>query len=110
MVLMPEHILFLQLIIDPACSLVFEAESVEQDAMQQKPRRWDVRLFDAAFVVRCLWQGAGLLAPLLAGYAVALAWTCSHHDLYGPVAVHAGPDLCQSILVAYGIALWHRSE
>ena len=33
MLLMPVHILFLQLIIDPACSVVFEAEPLEADAM-----------------------------------------------------------------------------
>ena len=78
MVLMPVHILFLQLIIDPACSLVFEAEPLEPDAMQQSARRLDARLFDAAVVVRGLWQGTGLLVLLLAGYAGALAWTGSH--------------------------------
>ena len=69
MLLMPVHILFLQLIIDPACSVVFEAEPLEADAMTSKPRRPDARLFDAAVIGRGLWQGAGLLALLLAVYA-----------------------------------------
>ena len=34
MLLMPVHILFLQLIIDPACSVVFEAEPLEAEAMR----------------------------------------------------------------------------
>jgi Ca2+-transporting ATPase len=67
--LMPVHILFLQLIIDPACSIVFEAEPLEPDAMTAKPRRPDMRLFDAAVLARGLWQGAGLLAILLTLYA-----------------------------------------
>jgi Ca2+-transporting ATPase len=37
--LMPVHILFLQLIIDPACSVVFEAEPLEADTMVAPPRR-----------------------------------------------------------------------
>jgi Ca2+-transporting ATPase len=69
MLLMPVHILFLQLIIDPACSVVFEAEPLEADAMQAPPRRPDARLFDAAVLVRGLWQGVGLLLMLLAVYA-----------------------------------------
>ena len=69
MLLMPVHILFLQLIIDPACSVVFEAEPLEAEAMTARPRRPDARLFDAAVLVRGLWQGAGLLALLLAVYA-----------------------------------------
>jgi Ca2+-transporting ATPase len=73
MLLMPVHVLFLQLIIDPACSVVFEAEPLEADAMHQPPRRPQARLFDAAVLVRGLWQGAGLLALLLAVYPLAQA-------------------------------------
>jgi len=69
MLLMPVHILFLQLIIDPACSAVFEAEPLEADAMRVPPRRQDQKLFDRAVVVRGLWQGTGLLLLLLAVYA-----------------------------------------
>ena len=73
MLLMPVHILFLQLIIDPACAVVFEAEPLEADAMQRPPRRPDQQLFDAAVITRGLWQGAGLLLLLLAVYAGARA-------------------------------------
>ena len=69
MLLMPVHILFLQLIIDPACSIVFEAEPLEAGAMTQPPRRPDARLFDRTVIARGLWQGAGLLALLLAVFA-----------------------------------------
>ncbi len=71
MLLMPVHVLFLQLIIDPACSIVFEAEPLEADAMTAPPRRQDARLFDSAVLIRGLWQGLGLLALLLGVYAVA---------------------------------------
>jgi P-type Ca2+ transporter type 2C len=70
MLLMPVHVLFLQLIIDPACSVVFEAEPLEPGAMQAPPRRPDARLFDASVLVRGLWQGTGLLVMLLAVYAL----------------------------------------
>lgn len=78
MLLMPVHILFLQLIIDPACSVVFEAEPLEPGAMTAPPRRRDAHLFDMAVLVRGLWQGLGLLATLLATYAVARR--LSHSD------------------------------
>ena len=74
MLLMPVHILFLQLIIDPACSVVFEAEPLEPDAMQLPPRRSDQKLFDRSVMVRGLWQGCGLLVLLLAVYAGARRW------------------------------------
>ena len=38
LVLLPVHIVFLELIIDPACSIVFEAEPEEADVMQRPPR------------------------------------------------------------------------
>ncbi|GAA4030434.1 cation-translocating P-type ATPase [Actimicrobium antarcticum] len=71
MLLMPVHILFLQLIIDPACSVVFEAQPLEADAMTVPPRRQDARLFDRTVLIRGLWQGMGLLALLLGVHALA---------------------------------------
>ena len=38
LVLLPVHIVFLELIIDPACSVVFEAEGEEADVMRRRPR------------------------------------------------------------------------
>ena len=38
LVLLPVHILFLELVIDPACSVVFEAEPEEADVMRRPPR------------------------------------------------------------------------
>jgi Ca2+-transporting ATPase len=35
---MPVHIVFLELIIDPACSTAFEAEPEEADVMRRPPR------------------------------------------------------------------------
>lgn len=74
LILMPAHILFLQLVIDPACSIVFEAEALEPGAMRQAPRRPEARLFDAALVRLGLLQGAGLLVAVLAGYVLGERW------------------------------------
>jgi Ca2+-transporting ATPase len=68
LILMPAHILFLQLVIDPACSVVFEAEALEAGAMRQQPRRPDDRLFDGMLVRLGVLQGVGLLVAVLAGY------------------------------------------
>ncbi|WP_194711910.1 cation-translocating P-type ATPase [Noviherbaspirillum soli] len=71
--LMPAHILFLQLIIDPACSIVFEAEPEEADVMARPPRAPSASLFDRATLgLGCL-QGSLLLAVLLAIYGAVLA-------------------------------------
>ena len=39
LILLPVHIVFLELIIDPACSIIFEAENEEKDIMQRRPQR-----------------------------------------------------------------------
>ncbi len=77
LLLMPVHVLFLQLIIDPTCSVVFEAEPLEKNAMQVPPRGSGARLFDAAVLTRGLWQGLGLLGILLGVYTATRGWTAS---------------------------------
>ncbi len=44
-VLGPIHIAFLEMVIDPVCSLVFEAETEEDDVMRRPPRSPDQPLF-----------------------------------------------------------------
>ncbi|MCX7142776.1 MAG: cation-translocating P-type ATPase [Proteobacteria bacterium] len=72
LVLLPVHILFLQLIIDPACSIVFEAEPEEADVMRRAPRPSGASLFERGTVVFGLLQGFGILAIVAAVFAVAL--------------------------------------
>jgi Ca2+-transporting ATPase len=71
--LLPVHILFLELIIDPACSVVFEMEEEEQDSMQRPPRKLDEPLFGRRMVRIGLVQGVGVLALVLGVYALVLA-------------------------------------
>lgn len=74
MLLMPVHVLCLQLVIDPACSLVFEAQPAEPGLMQVPPRPRQMRLFDRHLLLRSLGQGLGLALACLAAYAGALAF------------------------------------
>ncbi len=67
--LLPVHILFLELIIDPACSVVFEMESEEADIMQRPPRRLDTPLFGRPMILSGLIQGVGILAIVVGVYA-----------------------------------------
>ena len=72
MILEPVHVAFLELIIDPACSIVFEAEGEEADIMQRPPRSATEHLFNKKMVIMSLLQGSGVLAILLTIFAVAL--------------------------------------
>ncbi len=72
LVLLPVHIVFLELIIDPACSVVFEAEAEEDDVMTRPPRRPDAPLFGKRTVGISLLQGLSVLVILLVVYVISL--------------------------------------
>lgn len=63
LVLAPVHIAFLELVIDPACSIVFEAERTRAGAMDRPPRAPDEPLVSAAGLWLAIVQG--LLATTL---------------------------------------------
>jgi Ca2+-transporting ATPase len=69
--LYPMHIAFLELIIDPACSLAFENEPAEAGVMQRPPRDSEAPLFGGATLWLALLQGLGVLGLVLAAYAWA---------------------------------------
>jgi Ca2+-transporting ATPase len=68
----PMHIAFLQMVIDPVCSLVFEAEPEEDDVMARPPRDPDEPLFSRTLVVWGLFQGVMAFALVAAVYLLAL--------------------------------------
>jgi Ca2+-transporting ATPase len=69
---MPIHIAFLHLIIDPACSIVYEVEPAEADAMNRPPRDPKQPLFSKRVLLLSTLQGLGVLAMLLAVFGVCL--------------------------------------
>lgn len=71
LLLLPVHIAFLQLIIDPACSIIFEAEEAGKNVMKIPPRATNERLFNAKIVTVSVLQGLGVLAILLVMYWLA---------------------------------------
>ncbi len=72
----PMHIAFLEMVIDPVCSLVFEAETEEDDVMSRPPRDPADPLFSRAMVVWSLFQGALAFALVSTIFVVALNRGC----------------------------------
>jgi Ca2+-transporting ATPase len=68
----PVHIVFFEFVIDPACSIAFEAEPVDDEVMRRPPRRPDEHLFDLKTVVIALLQGAVMLLAVVFAYYYAL--------------------------------------
>jgi len=59
--LLPLHVVLFELIIDPACSLVFEAEPLSKHAMQTRPRGADAPLISSGGIGRALLVGGAAL-------------------------------------------------
>ena len=57
LILLPVHIAFLQLVIDPTCSVAFEAEKEASDLLQRKPRPRQSALIDRRSLLLSLFQG-----------------------------------------------------
>jgi Ca2+-transporting ATPase len=60
------------MVIDPVCSLVFEAETEEEDVMRRPPRDSDEPLFTWALIAWSLLQGMLAFALVAAIYVLAL--------------------------------------
>lgn len=72
LVLLPVQIVFLELIIDPSCSIVFEAEPAEANVMNRPPRSLKEPLFDRKTIVLSILQGISVLIIVLSIYTIAL--------------------------------------
>jgi len=83
LILTPVHIVFLELIIDPACSIAFEAEPEETNLMDRAPRDPTAPLFGARDIVFSLLQGGAVLLTLL------LVFGISHYKGYGETEARA---------------------
>lgn len=98
----PVHIAFLEMVIDPVCSMVFEAEAAEDDIMQRPPRAATSPLFSPALVAWSLLQGAIAFIPLGALYVLALKRGLPETDARSLTFVSL-------VLVNLGLVLINRS-
>ena len=68
----PIHIVLLEMVIDPACALVFEAEEEDDEIMHRSPRPPEARLFSLPMVIWSIFQGGLVLAFLTFGIVIAM--------------------------------------
>jgi len=65
----PVHVIFLELIMGPTCSVIFEREPIEADSMQKKPRKMSATFFSWPELSMSIIQGLMItLACLALGY------------------------------------------
>ena len=68
----PLHIVFFEFVIDPACSIVFEAEPTGDEVMKRPPRAPGERMFNRRTVLLALLQGTVMLLMVALVYGAAL--------------------------------------
>jgi Ca2+-transporting ATPase len=72
LLLTPLHIAFLELVIDPACSIVFEAENGDETLMQQAPRRTSEPLLSLPDAMQSIGFGTLTTVVCFAAYYLLL--------------------------------------
>ncbi|WJV54759.1 cation-translocating P-type ATPase [Prodigiosinella aquatilis] len=71
MMLTPALIAFLELVISPTCSIVFEAETAPERLMHEPPRSQGMQLFSKRTLLRSVAQGASVFAATGLTYWIA---------------------------------------
>lgn len=72
LILWPAHIVFLELIIDPACTMIFEGEKEEKNVMSRPPKSIDEPFFGANKILLSCLQGVVILIICLMVYFIGL--------------------------------------
>ena len=72
LVLWPVHVVFMELIIDPSCSVIFEAEKAENNVMSRPPRNLNEPFFGAKKILISCLQGVWILLATLGIYFITL--------------------------------------
>jgi Ca2+-transporting ATPase len=83
LILLPVHIVFLELIIDPSCTMIFEAEQAEADIMTRPPRNPAERLFSLKSLSISILQGVSVLAIVLGVFIAARYFGHSNDNARG---------------------------
>ena len=68
----PVHVILLELIMGPTCSIVYENEPLEKDSMLQKPRPFSSTFFNWNELVTSIIQGLAITVGVLAVYQIAV--------------------------------------
>lgn len=72
LMLLPLHVVLLELIIDPTCSIVLERQPAEHDVMERAPRNPDEKILNAKSLTKSLLQGVAIFAASFGTYFAVL--------------------------------------
>jgi Ca2+-transporting ATPase len=72
LMLLPLHVVLLELVIDPTCSIVLERQPAEKDIMERAPRNPNEKLLNAKILVKSILQGLAIFVASFGTYLVFL--------------------------------------
>ena len=78
--LMPLHIVFLELIIDPICSVAFELEQEEKGIMSRPPRAKNESFFGVKKISKSIFKGLTLLLLVFSTYLISVLFGFSSSE------------------------------
>ena len=73
LLLLPLHVVLLEVLIDPTCSIVLERQPAENDIMERRPRNADEKLLTAGLLGKSVLQGLTVFAASFGAYFTVLA-------------------------------------
>jgi Ca2+-transporting ATPase len=76
----PVHIIFLEIIMGPTCSIIYENEPMESDLMLQKPRPLSNTFFNWKEILLSIIQGLVITGGLLLVYQYCVADSCTENQ------------------------------
>ena len=108
---LPLHVVLLELIIDPTCSVVLERQPAERDIMERSPRHPEGKLVNASTLLKSVLQGLTVFAAAFGAYYFTLASNFSNAPaaramglaiimIANLLLVHANSSDMDSILVS----------
>ena len=73
LLLLPLHVVLLEVLIDPTCSIVLERQPAENDIMERRPRDPKAKLLTAGVLSKSILQGLAVFAAAFGAYLTVLA-------------------------------------
>ncbi|MGL5205906.1 MAG: cation-translocating P-type ATPase, partial [Acidaminococcaceae bacterium] len=70
--LLPLHVVLLELVIDPTCSIVLERQPAEKNVMERPPRKMEEKLVNMNSLTKSLFQGFAIFAAAFGTYLTFL--------------------------------------
>lgn len=81
LLLLPLHVVLLELIIDPTCSIVLERQPAETDIMERKPRDPKEKLLNAKLLIKSVLQGLVIFGASFGVYYFILSGNSNNASL-----------------------------